>query len=225
MPLSQKAAFEQKQKESSDQINQFCLRALFEDLFLKLQHLKPHDIIKIVGQKQYDTSGVLVVAKKRNNFFYVGEALRQVMTGGRIHFSNPVLESYKDFIGQKEVNYRTKLMDLIVSHKGKDEMLNFNQILVQQSIEEALEITNPACTVQLRNIVYVHNQLVSYGEKHVYVKGFESDLMMDDDRLDGRDEGQRAAQNQGSEEGSDAEENESHSSEELEMDPIKMLMN
>lgn len=36
-----------------------------------------------------------------------------------------------------------------------------------------MEPVNPICTVQLRNIVYVHNQLVSYGEKHIYVKGFE----------------------------------------------------
>lgn len=38
-----------------------------------------------------------------------------------------------------------------------------------------MEINNPSCTVQLRNIVYVHNQLVKYGENNVYIKGFESD--------------------------------------------------
>ena len=55
------------------------------------------------------------------------------------------------------MNYRSKVMELVVSHKGKDEVLNFDQILVQQSIEEALEISNQYCTVQLRNVVYIHN--------------------------------------------------------------------
>ena len=48
-------------------------------------------------------------------------------------------------------------------HKSKEELANFNQVLVQRTIEEAMELTNPICTVQLRNIVYVHNQLVKYG--------------------------------------------------------------
>ena len=119
-----------------------------------------------------------MVSKKRNNFFHVGEALRSLLTGSKIVYSNPSLGQFKEFINQKEVNYRSKVIELVVSHKGKDEVLNFDQILVQQSIEEALEISNQYCTVQLRNVVYIHNQLVSYGEK-IYVRGFESDNVLD----------------------------------------------
>ena len=42
-------------------------------------------------------------------------------------------------------------------HKTKEDMLSFDQILTQQTIEEAMEINNPVCTIQLRNVVYVHN--------------------------------------------------------------------
>jgi len=37
-----------------------------------------------------------------------------------------------------------------------------------------MELSNPICTVQLRNIVYVHNQLVKYGDK-IFIKGFQSE--------------------------------------------------
>ena len=67
-----------------------------------------------------------MVSKKRNNFFHVGEALRSILTGGKIHYSNPSLERYKEFMAQEGANYRSKIIDLIVSHKGKDEVLNFN---------------------------------------------------------------------------------------------------
>lgn len=35
-----------------------------------------------------------------------------------------------------------------------------------------METKNPHCTIQLRNIVYIHNQLVKYGAEHIYVKGW-----------------------------------------------------
>lgn len=54
-------------------------------------------------------------------------------------------------------------MSKLQQHKSKEEIANFNQVLVQRTIEEAMELTNPICTIQLRNIVYVHNQLVRYG--------------------------------------------------------------
>jgi hypothetical protein len=93
---------------------------------LRLQHLKPQDVIKVVGQGPYDASGVLNAQKKRNNFFYLGEALRQILTGGVVHFSNPSLQKYKDFIAQKEVNYRAKVMDMVMAHKPKEDVLNFS---------------------------------------------------------------------------------------------------
>ena len=66
-------------------------------------------------------------------------------------------------------------MEKLLSHKSKDELNNFDhQVLVQGTIEEAMELSNPICTVQLRNIVYVHNQLVNYGDK-IYIKGFQSE--------------------------------------------------
>lgn len=35
--------------ETADMINQFSLRVIFEDLCLRLQHLKAHDVIRIIG--------------------------------------------------------------------------------------------------------------------------------------------------------------------------------
>ena len=35
---------------------------------------------------------------KRNNFFFIGDALRALLTGGKVHFSSPSLASLKSFI-------------------------------------------------------------------------------------------------------------------------------
>jgi len=83
-----------------------------------------------------------------------------------------------------------------------------------------MEINNPICTVQLRNIVYVHNQLVKYGEKNVYVTGVESESLFG---------GAATAQANDmdmpeEEEGVDNGESESSDGEYLETDPIKMIM-
>ena len=67
-----------------------------------------------------------MVSKKRNNFFHVGEALRSIFTGAKIHYSNPSLERYKEFMDQEGKKYRSKIIDMIGSHKGKDDILNFN---------------------------------------------------------------------------------------------------
>ena len=61
----------------------------------------------------------------------MGETLRKVLTGGTIQFSNESLSNLKDFVAQKEINYRAKLMDLIMQHVSKNEQLNFNHVLVQ----------------------------------------------------------------------------------------------
>ena len=41
-----------------------------------------------------------------------------------------------------------------------------------------MELNNAVCTIQLRNIVYIHNQLVRYGDK-IFVKGFRSENVID----------------------------------------------
>jgi hypothetical protein len=49
-PLNEKEQEEYGEMiDTADLINQFSLRVIFEDLCLRLQHLKAHDIIKIVG--------------------------------------------------------------------------------------------------------------------------------------------------------------------------------
>lgn len=99
--------------------------------------------------------------------------------------------------------------------------MNFDQLLVQQTIEEAMEPVNPICTVQLRNIVYVHNQLVSYGEKHIYVKGFEENRNV----LGGLDASIKSSRAGSSDdEDQEADDQESVLAEDFEMDPIKIIM-
>lgn len=84
--------------DTADLINQFSLRVIFEDLCLRLQHLKAHDIIRIVGQRKYEENRVLGVKEKRNNFFYLGAYLRALLSGGKVHFTNPGVKNLKDFI-------------------------------------------------------------------------------------------------------------------------------
>ena len=37
-----------------------------------------------------------------------------------------------------------------------------------------MEASNPVIPYQLRSIIYVHNQLVRFGPKHIYLDGFDS---------------------------------------------------
>jgi len=84
-----------------------------------------------------------------------------------------------------------------------------------------MELNNPVCTIQLRNIVYIHNQLVKYGEK-IFVKGFRSENVIDESESDGQSaDAVSAAQ---SEEQEDADDAGSESSELPDMDPVKMIM-
>ena len=89
--------------DTADLINQFSLRVIFEDLCLRLQHLKAHDIIKIVGQEKYEKNKILGVGPKRNNFFYLGAYLRALLSGGKVHFTNPGVKNLKNFIECKEI--------------------------------------------------------------------------------------------------------------------------
>lgn len=75
--MDDKHEYKEKEKFFDDQLSQFVLRILFEDLCLRLQHLKPHDVIRIVGFKEYENSPILNVNNhKRNNFYFIGVALR-----------------------------------------------------------------------------------------------------------------------------------------------------
>ena len=116
-------------------------------------------------------------------------------------------------------------MSKLHQHKSKEEIANFNQVLVQRTIEEAMELANPICTVQLRNIVYVHNQLVKYGDK-ISIRDFQTEnAAANQSELDG-------SKNQGTQgEGDSANEEEgaddvsSQSSDGAsEADPIRMIM-
>jgi hypothetical protein len=43
------------------------------------------------------------VGPKRNNFFYIGHYLRAILSGGKVHFTNPGLKPFKDFIECREI--------------------------------------------------------------------------------------------------------------------------
>jgi hypothetical protein len=77
----EKHEYNLKEKFFEDQVCQFVLRILFEDLCLRLQHLKPHDIIRVVGVEAYENHPILNVVHKRNNFYFIGCALRQLISG------------------------------------------------------------------------------------------------------------------------------------------------
>jgi hypothetical protein len=64
-------------------------------------------------------------------------------------------------------------MEKLKGHVPEKEIDCFDQILIKQSIEQALEIKNPNLTINLRSIVYIHNQLVRYGE-HIFCNGFQA---------------------------------------------------
>lgn len=124
------------------------LRMLFEDLCLRLQHLKPHDVIRIVGFREYESSPILNVNNhKRNNFYFIGVALRQIIGGSTIHFSDLALKPLKNFIECRDYPYRTMVMNLLREHKTQLEINAFSQILIQQTIEQAIELKNPTCTI------------------------------------------------------------------------------
>lgn len=131
--------YKTKCAETVDLVNQLSLRALFEDLCLRLQHLRPHDVIRVLsedrgqayGQEQYERAKIMNVVRKRNNFFFVGDALRAVLTGGKVHFSNQSLAAFKAFIEERGKETRASVQSKVAEHKNKEELLNFNQVLVQ----------------------------------------------------------------------------------------------
>ena len=142
-----------------------------------------------------------------------------MFSGGKVHFSNESLKDLKELIEGREVDYRGKIQALLAEHKSREEILNFDQLLVQPTIEEAIEPTNPVCTVQLRNIVYVHNQLVRYGQESIYIKGYASDNVLGQDASLLEDQTPIKQESSG-----DSDEGSAASEEDLEMDPIKMIM-
>ena len=83
-----------------------------------------------------------------------------------------------------------------------------------------MELQNATCTVQLRNIVYIHNQLANNGEKFIFIKGFESHGKKKDGILDMDDNPASGSDSENSE-GSAA----SVGSDDVEMDPLKIIMN
>lgn len=68
------------------------------------------------------------------------------------------------------------MVDILDMHISRHDLQYFPQVLANKQMSIALETKNCISTIQLRNIIYVHNQLVSYGEK-IYIKGFLNDMM------------------------------------------------
>jgi hypothetical protein len=71
------------------------------------------------------------VTKVRNNFYYLGDALRKLLTGGKVTFSSDCLQNFRDLVDCKKKNYRVMLMEQIKLHKSRDDVMNFDQLLVQ----------------------------------------------------------------------------------------------
>lgn len=102
---------------TEDQVHQFALRLLLEDLCIRLQNVRPHDIIRIVGVKLYGNEPSLNVLQKRNNFFFIGAALRLLLSGGRVHFCDASIRAYRKFVECTDVPHRERLFRLIKQHK------------------------------------------------------------------------------------------------------------
>jgi len=54
----------------------------------------------------YLTSPVMSAEHTRNSYYYIGDALRITLTGGKIHFSNEELSKLKNFVECEEFDYR-----------------------------------------------------------------------------------------------------------------------
>jgi len=96
------------------------LRVLFGDLCTRLQNTKPHDIIRIFGadgKQVYQSEKVLNVAYKRNNLFIVGQALRNLLSEGKFHFSFEELVEYRTFIEVDGIAIRKTMADLFIGQK------------------------------------------------------------------------------------------------------------
>lgn len=176
--------------EITDKTNQFTLSILFEALCQKLQHVQPYEIVRILDDGKRGPSGAEAFKQEpilhvsadnpRTNFYFLGDALRSLFVGGKLPFSSPSLDSLKSFMESTDIDgdgaagWRQKIMSKLRQHKSKEELASFNQVLVQRTIEEAMELTNPICTIQLRNIVYVHNQLVKH-RPPIHIRDFQAE--------------------------------------------------
>ena len=69
--------------------------------------------------------------------------------------------------------WRHEIFSKLRALKTPQDMLNFDTCMIQRNVEDALEQTNPVCSIQLRTIIYVHNQLVSYAKKaKIYLEDY-----------------------------------------------------
>lgn len=96
------------------------------------------------------------------------------MCEGKFHFNIPELDELKNFIEWEEgIKTRQELCDMIRCKKTPLQIRKYNSYLIQQMIEQAMELQNQNCTVMLRDVIYIHNQLCSNKAKHhIFLKGF-----------------------------------------------------
>lgn len=110
--------------EPRDQLNQLLIRVLFDDLFTRLQTCKAHDIIFILskhfkdgdsGLQRYEKSNIIQVNEQRkgNNLAMLGIGLRNLLSEGKLHFTNPELTGLKNYIEWEGIKVRQELSDLI----------------------------------------------------------------------------------------------------------------
>mmetsp|Transcript_22744 Transcript_22744/g.35029 ORF Transcript_22744/g.35029 Transcript_22744/m.35029 type:complete len:92 (-) Transcript_22744:1821-2096(-) len=89
------------------------LRLLFEDLWLRLQHLKPHDVIKVIGLRAYEANPIMNVIHKRNNFFFIGSALKVLFTGEKMFFTGQPVENLKSFLECRDFDFRGMVVSIL----------------------------------------------------------------------------------------------------------------
>jgi hypothetical protein len=116
---------------------------------------------------------------------------------------------YDDLLFQK---WRQRIFEGLLAIRGLKDLQTYETSLIQRNIEDALELQNPICQYQLRDVVYIHNQIVRNAE-HIYCKGYEGARQR---RMDGQaaneileegsDEGDDKAGDSGSDAGSSADE-------------------
>jgi len=90
---------------------------------------------------------VLQCTHKRNNFFLIGQGIRALLTEGCLPYVTPEVADLKTYIEEEGVLIREKIVSMIKEQKTPLDLKMFDNELIQQGIQHAMELQNPQCTI------------------------------------------------------------------------------